>query len=303
MKFKRISFFIISFLSLFSPQYLIGREIIEIDPLFEYPTAPEELELLTDKSNYLVKHFWEGFDFKNKQAVDQNALNDAFLVFSTPLRWADLQVANQSVDRLIDKISGNPTLLLQFTKAAEEVLYGPRAEIWVDEVYLKFVDACIRNKKISDSRKEKFNKISRKLHNTARGEQAPTFSFENKKGETAQYFPMSTPTLIIFGNPVDTDWRLARLRMETNSALSQALEKGKLNILFIIPTEMENWKESVSNYSDKWVVGQGVDILDTIDIRVIPSIYVIGSDGKILMKNVALDSAIATVMGLIENPA
>ena len=63
-----------------SPACASAQEIIEIDPLFQYPSAPEELSSIQDKSNYLVNHFWEPMDFKDKKAVDQNALNDAFKV-------------------------------------------------------------------------------------------------------------------------------------------------------------------------------------------------------------------------------
>ena len=95
-----------------------NQNIIEIDPLFEYPMAPEELEGITAKSNYLIDHFWDPMDFKTKAAVDQNALNDAMNVYTAPLRWADKAKADAAVDGLIDKWSKNPKVLVQFSKAA-----------------------------------------------------------------------------------------------------------------------------------------------------------------------------------------
>lgn len=92
-------------------------------------------------------------DFKSKSTVDQNALNDAFKVFSVPLRWANRDKAIAATNKLLQTISKNPTLLLQFTKAAEETIYGPRAEVWVDEVYLKFLNTLVSNKKIPAQRK------------------------------------------------------------------------------------------------------------------------------------------------------
>lgn len=130
-----------------SPACASAQEIIEIDPLFQYPSAPEELSSIQDKSNYLVNHFWEPMDFKDKKAVDQNALNDAFKVYCVPMRWADKERALVSVDKLIEKISKNPTLLIQFTKAAEENLYSPRADVWIDEVYLRFLNAIVKTRR------------------------------------------------------------------------------------------------------------------------------------------------------------
>ena len=276
-----------------------AQTIIEIEPLFEYPIAPEELPSLTEKSDYLAQHFWDSFDFKNKSSVDQLALNDAFRVYLAPLRWANYDISVASVDKLIEKVQGNPTLLFQFTKAAEENLYGPRAEVWSDDIYIKFLNALLKNKKIPDSRKNRFKKQAKVIEDTRIGAIAPSFSFTNTSGEVSQYFPMSTPTIIIFGDPDDTDWRLTRLKTETNSNLTDALNKGKINILFILPDLKENWQDLVSNYSPKWVTGASENIKDIYDIRLLPAIFVIGNDGKIIMKNISLENAIALIL---DNP-
>lgn len=301
MKYNRIIIFIFCSLLGLSSLAQTNNEpiIIEIDPLFDYPVAPEEIQSLTDKSNYLVQHFWDPYDFKSKQSVDQTALNEAFRVFSTPMRWSDREKSLEAVDKIISKIKNNPTQLLQFTKAAEENLYGPRAQFWADEVYLKFLSAYLNNKKISDSRKAKYLKQQKTLSSCLIGERAPEFSFEGVKGEKHNYFPMSTPTLIIFGNPDDTDWRLARIRMETNSTLTSAVDKGKINILFIIPQQVEGWQKTVSNYPANWKVGIGENLQDIIDMRVYPTIYVIGGDGKIVEKNVTLGDGINTILSLV----
>lgn len=274
------------------------QETIEIDPLFEYPMAPEDIPTLSGKSNYLMEHFWDKMNFKVKGALDQNAVNDAMKVFVTPLRWADKDKADMAVGKLIDKISKNPTLLLQFTKGAEEAMYSPRADVWIDEVYIKFLQAIVKNKKIPESRRLRYADQLRTLENTLIGNLAPEFQFTTPGGEKKTYMPMSTPTLIIFGNPKSTDWRLARLRMETNVTLRQAIEKGKANILYIVPFVSETWETDTNGYSNSWTVGSAPDISTIYDNRVIPSIYVIGKDGKIINKNVTLDEAISTLLSL-----
>lgn len=295
---KRINRLLFCAMLLFSasPLAVNAQEVIEIQPLFEYPTAPEELSSLEEKSDYLVNHFWDGMDFKSKSTVDQNALNDAFRVFSVPMRWANRDKAIAATDKLIATISKNPTLLLQFTKAAEETIYGPRAQVWVDEVYLKFLNALVKNKKVPAQRKQKYEKQLKVLSQSLVGSVAPEFKFENKNGGESSYFPMATSTIIIFGDPKNTDWRLTRLRLESNAALSQAVEKGKVNILFIIPEKMENWQNEVAGYSSNWTVGCGENLNDIYDMRAMPSVYTIGSDGKILLKNTPLDTAVKKVL-------
>ncbi len=278
--------------AIFAAQPSYSQDVIQIEPLFEYPMAPESLTTLVDKSNYLIEHFWDPMDFKSTTAVDQNALNDAMKVYSVPIRWAELPKANEAIDKLIVKLSKNPTLLTQFTKAAEEVIYGPRAEYWVDGVYVKFLDAFLKNKKIPDARKGKYQKQFTTISNTLVGEKAPEFNFTGKNGKSEKYMPMSTPTIIIFGNPTQPDWRMARLRMETSVPLRQAVEQGKLNILYIIPYQMDNWEKETDNYPIQWIVGNAPEVGDIVDLRADPSVYYIGGDGNIVLKNAPLESAL-----------
>ena len=277
-----------------------SQNIIEIEPLFEYPVAPEEMESLQEKCNYLVKNFWNSFDFKKKSPVDQYALNEAFKVYVTTFQFATAKEVEQSVDKMIKNLSGNQILLMQFCKAAEESLYGPRADYWSDETYLRFLDAVIKDKKISDNRKAKYIKQAQVLRESAIGNPAPKFWFQDSQRASKQYFPMSTPTMLIFGYPDNTDWRLARLKMESNYQLEDALKQGKVNILFIIPEEIDNWQEEVSNYNTYWTVGQSNDVDKVYDLRFFPSIFIVDSNGKITDKNIDTQTAVSELLNLVK---
>lgn len=275
------------------------QEALEIDPLFEYPVAPEELKTIEEKSNYLVEHFWDPFDFKNKTTVDQHALNHAFFVYTTPIRYADKTKALAQTDKLIDKISKNPTLLTQFTKAAEENLYGQRAEVWIDEVYIKFLEAIVKNKKVNSKRKEKYQSQLTTLKNTIVGEKAQEFKFIGIDGKDARYFPMSTPTILIFGDPTQSEWRMWRLKLETNTSLVKALEQGKLNIIYIVDSDLPGWNKEVSSYPSSWTVGCAPEISKIYDLRTAPAFYLVGSDGKIILKNVVAEVAVNKALDLV----
>lgn len=283
-----------------SPLQLSAQDPIEIEPLFEYPMAPEELTSIQDKSNYLVDHFWDPMDFKSKATVDQNALNHAFKIYAVPMRWAEKTRSLASADKLIEKISKNPVLLIQFTKAAEENIYSPRADVWIDEVYVRFLQAIVKNKKVPESKKKHYSRQLKVLGNSMLGEKVPEFKFTGKDGKEATYFPMTTPTMLIFGDPAMTEWRLARLSMETNIQLTQALERGKVNILYIVPdADNKTWKDDTSNYPSTWTVGCSPEVRDIFDFRVRPSIYVVNGEGKIVMKNVDPDTATAELLRLV----
>lgn len=268
----------------------IPSGVIVVEPLFEYPSAPESIEGLTEKSNYLMEHFWDPMDFKTKGAVDQNALNDAFSVYTVPLQWANKDLADKSVDKLISNLQKNPTLLYQFTKAAETNLYSDRARIWIDEVYVKFLDALIKNKKISKPRKLRYELQLNQLRNTMVGSTAPSFDFTNPVGNTETFRP-GLLTVIEFGDPTCDECRHAKLKMDTDVKFSDLVDKGLVNVLFIIPYPETGWQTMLADYPKKWHVGASEAVADIYDLRNTPSIYVIGTDGKIIAKNVTVARA------------
>lgn len=269
--------------------------VIYIDPLFEYPSAPEEIVSLEEKSNWLMDHFWDNFDFKTKKAVDQNALNDAFNVYSHPMRWADRERVMKSTDKILKSLAKNNVLMLQFTKAAEENLYGPRAMAYIDEVYIKYLEALNKTKKIPAEKKVRYDRQYKILKNSMVGVTPPKFTFDTPSGAKETYRP-GLLTVIEFGDPDCSDCRHAKLKMDTDLRFSGLVEKGKINVLFIIPDPEEGWEEELTGYPPLWHVGASDDVSDLFDLRSTPYFYVVGTDGKIIDKTEYVEKAMASAI-------
>lgn len=298
--FKGIAIGIIAAVSAFAPSG--GNAQIIVAPLFEYPSAPEDIDNLQDRSDWLMQHFWDSMNFQGKEAVDQNALNDAFRVYATSMQFATAQEAMTSVEKLISKISKNPTLTLQFCKAAEETLYGPRAPFWNDELYLKFIDNLLSQKQIKKDRKVRYDYQRQLLGATLTGSQPPVFNYLTIEGKKSKFEPTGVITIIEFGDPDCTDCRHARLKMETDVSLSGNIDTGKVNVMFINVDPEEGWQEKLASYPAKWHVGASEDVSDHYDLRATPSIYVIDRNGKIAAKNIDIETAVRLANTLVQAP-
>lgn len=272
---------------------------IYLAPLFEYPSAPEEITDFNEKCGWLVDNFWNQLDVKSTQPVDQARLNDAFGVYAVACQYAPKEKAEASAEKLIKSLQKNPTLLLQMIKAAEEKLYGPRADIWIDELYVKFLRAGIANKKIPKTRKVRMESQLKQLEGSMIGGSPAMFEFTRANGEPARYFPMATPTILIFGDPDCGDCRQSRLRMEVNVAFNRAVTDGKINVLYIIPDAESGWENKVTDFPRNWTVGASDTVAELYDMRATPQIYLIGSDGKILGKNLSTQQAMAQALAAI----
>ena len=271
-----------------------------VETLFEYPSAPEEMQDWTERNNWLVENFWKPFDFKQK-SVGQFQLDHAFKTWTYPMRFANKEVVNKSVDKLIATLAKHPTLLYQFTRSAENNIYGSQAEVWIDEVYVKFLNALIKCKKISDIRKVRYQSQLNSLQNSLVGSKAQKFDFIDRGGKSITFSPEAKYTIIEFGHSDCSDCQIARIHLETNQKLQQLSKDNQVLVYFIIPDfDNENWVQQVSDYPHHWTVGASDSVEEVYDIRLSPTFYLIGPDRNILLKNVTADEVVNTVIQLLE---
>lgn len=278
---------------------LIESGVMYIDPLFEYPIAPEEISEFREKCNWLANNFWNPLDLKSKEAVDQIKLNDAFKVYATAIQYADKDVVTAAIDKMMKSLQKNPMLEYQMIKAAEETIYGPRAEFWIDELYTRMLKSGLANKKFPKTKRARYELQLKQLENSLIGSTPSKFNFVRPNGDAAQYFPMSTPTILIFGDPDCDECRMGKLRMQSNISFSKAVTDGKINVLFIIPDAEDGWENRVADFPKSWIVGVSDSVEDVYDIRDIPEIYVIDSSGKIINKHIGIVNAMTSAMSLL----
>lgn len=271
---------------------------VVVAPLFDYPQAPDDIDGLGERADWLMDHFWDPMDFKTRKAVDQAALNHAFGVYVAPMQWASKAKVDKSVAKLADRLRRNPQLLVQFTQAAEENLYGPRAEVWIDEVYRRFLESALSSKKLPEKLRGRWSRQLAAMRASATGEHAPSFKFASPDGAEKEYFAMSTPTLLVFGRSSDPDLRMELMRANTDTRLSKAVESGNLNVVFIDVLPDGASASPASAFSvlpSRWVGGSaGGDSLP-FDLRSLPVCYPVDSDGRISGRFHSLRSALAEI--------
>lgn len=273
---------------------------IFIPSLFEYVVAPEELPDLQSKSDYLMDNFWNPMDFKKAKTVDQIALNHAFNAYAEIMPYASYDKVMGSVKKLINNIKNNPGLSYQFCKAAEESLYGPRANFWIDEIYIQFLENLINNKKVDKNKKIRYADQLRILKNTERGARFPHLEYITPEGKRVEFKPTKEFTLVEFGNPECDECSFAKLKLEISSVINDLIDFGRMELAFIIPDdESEELLPQIKDYPEKWTKGSGIDTIESFDLRATPAFYILDKEGKIVAKNVGVETAV----GILEEMA
>ena len=121
-----------------------------------------------------------------------------------------------------------------------------------------------------------------------------------RSGEKQQFDSIKAPAIILFFNDIDcTDCQLAKVRLATDINLNKLIDLGVIKIVSIYPGEAnEEWKMEASNYPKNWIVGACNDIYDMFDMRVIPTIYQLDDNHKIIAKNLNVDGILSVVSSI-----
>lgn len=278
------------------PEAFNVEEPIIIAPLFDYPSAPEELTDLTVRSNWLMEHFWDKMDFKSSDPVDQNALNDAFSVYTSAMLYADKDKVMKSIGDMTNKLKQSPLKALQFAKAAEENMYGGRAIMWCDETYIPFLKTVISVKGLPESRIAKYKGQLETLEKNAIGKKFPKLRLTVPGKRHKEFVADTEYTIVEIGNPDCDDCRFSKIKLEMASDINRMVEDGQLKILFLVadavPEDETMLLDLLSEYPANWVTGISYGADDILDIRQTPTFYVLGKGGVILAKNLDVTGAV-----------
>lgn len=263
------------------------------DKLFEYPTPPDELETLTERTNYLVNHFWDRCPMQSA-ILRRDDFKAAFIDYASFFPYANAEVVLESIQRLIVTYEKKPENLLTLAEIAEEALYNGDAEFTSDDAFLPFAKAVANHKKISKTRKARFIHEANIIELSAVGAEAPDFEYTKPDGSKEK---LSTTrgahVLLFFNDPQCDECLFARVRLSADFNVNQLIEDGLLRIVSIYPDEYtEEWASQVSTYNSRWIVGAAPDVDELYDMRSTPTMYYISPKGKILSKTLVIDNLI-----------
>lgn len=261
---------------------------------FPYPTVPDNLSTLTDRSNFFLENFWNHCNFKSAFS-SKSKMQGAFNDFVTFMPYADAAVVHSAIEKLIKEVGKKPRNLLSLAEMAEGALYSDTAQIVCDECYLPFAQAVADNRKISKAEKSRFEYQAKALGGSQVGMTAPDFEYTTPDGTKGRLsdMPAGAYVLLFFNNPDCDECELARVRLAADVNLNDLVDRGLIKVMSIYPGEPDDeWKAKTATYNKKWIVGAAPEVDEIYDMRNPPVIYYLNGEHSILSKTFAIDNLI-----------
>lgn len=261
---------------------------------FQLPTVPENLEMLQDRTDYMVEHYWDFCDLK-KAFSARDKMAQAFDTYVSFMPYASADVVYKSVEAFMDRLEKQPKDMLYIGELAEGKLYSDTAEMISDDLYLAFIEPIIQNKRVDKTAKLRYQHQARTLSQSRLGSVAPAFEYEDIYGEKGT-FAVDTArigTVLFFNDPECGDCRMARIRLDADIRTSKLVEDGVMDIVSVLASDPEDyWREQAVSYPQKWKVVASEMVNEMYDLRHTPMFYVLNPNGAILLKTSDVEAII-----------
>lgn len=254
---------------------------------FVMPAIPQELTSNEQRAAYLVAHYWDNFDFANTAYISQTeeVTEQAFVNYIDLFPYAPKEVVGTSIVQMLDKaFARNKKMFDYFAELYEKYLYDHNSPYRNEEYYILALQGITFSQKIDDTRKIRpFSQLARVMKNRT-GKTATNLRFTLKNGTHMKLSDIKGQYTILFFN--DPDCRDCK---QAKELLSQ-IKNPEVKVAAIYPyDDMTLWQ--AATYPEGWINGHSLSVSEDelYDLPTIPTIYLLDSAKKVVLKEVTAD--------------
>lgn len=282
------------FSSLFAAFYgILSMSGQQQETPFQYPTPPDNLETLGERTSYLVEHFWDRCNLKAIFSSKKN-FDKAFDDYISFMPYADSAVVFKSIDNLIKEVKKTPANMITMGEIANYKMYGDSAEYPYDIIYLPFAKAMTSVSGLSKEEKGKYALQISQLSHSQPGLPMPDFEMVLRDGSTAHPSDfIGSYVLYVIDDPADFDNMMARTRLSTDYALNELIGDRYVNVISLYPDNPDqSWLERTESYPSNWIIAASPYVYELLDQRVKPTFYYLNKENIILSKTLAAENLV-----------
>ena len=272
---------------------------------YTMPAIPDNITTPEGRASYVARHYWERFPFGEK--VDTTFAEQAFVDYVAVLPVADEKSRSEGVKRLFALLTAkhgsqpDDGFSLQETMdLAAHYLGNPESPMHNDDVYLSFLKAYVALPGIDEAEKTRPRFLIDNLQKNRVGQKATDFAFHDvQKGRKRHLSDVKGDYIVVYFNDPDCESCQAEMPVAFTMA---SLRQSRVSVL-LVNTESERGVGMVSgqplppNWTDVYDPGQTITKRQLYYLPAMPSLYLLDSRGRILLKDAtlqAIDEYLAT---------
>lgn len=245
-----------------------------------------------EQRDYLRWHYWDRFDFADTLFVREA---DTAQMVEAYARWvaliSDRPADAAPMDSLMRRASASRPMLDYFTMLAQQVIHDPNSPLRNDEFYIPVMQAVLASPYYDEYERIGPAYDLAMASQNRLGQRANDFRYTLASGATGTLYGVKAEyTLLFINNPGCGMCKQLREQISGSPMLSEMIERGRLKILALYPDEdLTEWRNYRDHIPASWINAYDAGCLvrenGTYDLTAIPSLYLLDSDKRVLVKD------------------
>ncbi|MDO4704312.1 DUF5106 domain-containing protein [Tannerella sp.] len=263
------------------------------------------------RAEYLAMHYWDHFDFADTVFVGsaayitEQALVDFFSIFP----YAPYQTSCNGIKRLLDQAQKNCALYAFFTSKMEQYLFHPASPMRNEEFFVPVLEHMVGSDSLDAYRKARPRAMLAQVQKNRPGMLAADIRYTTEKGSQGTLYDLKTDFVLVFFHGLDLGNASEVSRViDASQPVKEMIAQKKLTVLSIYPDRAEEqWKKYLSQMPQTWIHGYDKELdiqqQQTYVLRVLPTLYLLDKERKVVMKDVAFSYVELYLNSLLHAPA
>ena len=274
---------------------------------FPYPAIPDVLRKPEERKDYLLRHFWDNFDFSDSTLVDNRDVTEQGFVNQIALLVDDTtpdELRQASIDNLCNGMERQAHARSKFLTLMEDYLYSPNSPLYNEALYALCLRRMAGSTYLDEARRSTLRFRLKLVERNMPGRVAEDFDYYRPDGGRGSLH--STPVagdrlLLLFYDPECSNCHETLLRMASDKALAKAVRGGRLTVLAVYTEGNEQaFRQSLPDLPEGWIVAtdrEEVKAQALYDLKAMPSLYLLDGNKTVVLKDATYDR-IASELGL-----
>ena len=190
-----------------------------------------------------------------------------------------------------------------FEEMVPKYLYDPNSPVRNEDLYLPYVSRLAVSDYVDPDMKPAYDHDAQMCSLNMIGSPAADFTFTDLGGKRhTLYGVKAETTLLFFTNPGCPACKEIIESLTSDGKIAALVASGRLAVVNVyIDEELDKWRENASVYPKNWYNGYDQSYIIrsdvTYNVRAIPSLYVLDSEKKVIMK----DAPVENVLPYLDN--
>lgn len=262
---------------------------------FTLPEIPTMYTTPEQRADFLVKHYWDNFDFTDTVYIHLPHITEqAFVDFLDVANHSPQPSAIEGVQRMMASAEKHKRMYDHFVSLTDKYLYDPNSPFRNEELYIEVLESIMQTEHLIDAEKDRA-KYRRALAQKNRvGTKALNFTYTLKSGKQGTLYALSAEyTLVYINNPGCKACGEITEGLKQSLYVQRLLSEKRMTILCIYPDEdLNEWEKHRTDFPSDWINGYDKSTTirdkDLYDLKAIPSLYLLDKHKTVLLKDTTL---------------